>query len=144
MHVTPHWKDFIILFQPPFSNSYEIRGENGGGSEIFFCLYLRSEGIYLPSPSGLPTGIFFHTLELKFRIKSIGYQKPIESNFSIDLNLIAIFRIQVLPEATGFLLINFLHSKRPRWPNGKVSALEPEGSKHDSTEDPLCIGTVAR
>ncbi|GBN81335.1 hypothetical protein AVEN_171600-1 [Araneus ventricosus] len=29
---------------------------------------------------------------------------------------------------------------RPRWPNGKISALDPE----DSTEDPPCMGPVAR
>ncbi|GBN34301.1 hypothetical protein AVEN_163358-1 [Araneus ventricosus] len=35
---------------------------------------------------------------------------------------------------------------RPRWPSGKVSALgrRVPGSKPDSTEDPSCIGPVAR
>ncbi|GBM16469.1 hypothetical protein AVEN_94954-1 [Araneus ventricosus] len=34
--------------------------------------------------------------------------------------------------------------KGPRWPSGKVSALEPEGSRPDSTEDPPCMGPIAR
>ncbi|GBM93021.1 hypothetical protein AVEN_219835-1 [Araneus ventricosus] len=40
-----------------------------------------------------------------------------------------------------FWISFFLPIGGPRWPSGRVSALGPEGSKPDSTEDP-CMGLL--
>ncbi|GBN18939.1 hypothetical protein AVEN_169392-1 [Araneus ventricosus] len=54
--------------------------------------------------------------------------------------------LATLPYVEFHFELNFPSRARPRWPSGKVSALGSEGlsSKPDSTEDPPCMGHVAR
>nr|GBM30371.1 hypothetical protein AVEN_269452-1 [Araneus ventricosus] len=46
--------------------------------------------------------------------------------------------VDSLPLMSEHLPTFLWNVRRPRWPSGKVPALEPEGSKPDSTEDLSC------